>query len=194
MAYNEEPFEILTGPATIYLGEVGVDAPLIDVVPDPEDWVDVGDTEGGVSVDISQDTTELSTDQKIAAVKIIRTGEGITVTFSMAEATLENLALILDGLEVTVVPPGKGTAGYRHFNLARGAGPMKQHGLLIRGPSPYGDYNMQFLFAQVVMTGAPKIALVKDDKVVFDTEWKALYDLDDGTVCEVTAQDLAATE
>jgi hypothetical protein len=42
------------------------------------------------------------------------------------------------------------------------------------------------------MTGAPAMALVKDDKVTFETEWKALYDLDDGTVCEVTAEDLVA--
>jgi hypothetical protein len=191
MAYNELPFEILAGAATIYLGDVGAVAPLIDAVPDPDDWVDVGDTEGGVSIEIGQDTTELSTDQKIAPVKIVRTGESVTVTFALAEATLENLAKVLDDITVTVVPPAKGTAGYRKFELARGAGPMAQHALLIRGPSPYGDFNMQFVFPQAVMTGTPTFALVKDDKVVFDTEWKALYDLDAGTVCEVTAEDLA---
>ena len=188
MAYNVEPFEIVAGPAKVYLAPIGEAFPDINEEP-AGNWQDMGDTEGGVSVEIGQDVTELSTDQVIAPIKVIRTGESVTITFALAEATLENLAKVLNDITVTDVAPGSGTAGYRKFELKRGPGPMAQHAMLIRGISPYGDWNLQFAFMRVMMTGNPSWASVKDDKVVFETEWKALYDLSDGTVGEIVAQD-----
>ena len=188
MAECAEPFEIVAGPATVYLAPLGETVPVIDAAP-AGNWDSVGDTEGGVSVALGQETAELGTDQKSATVKVIRTGESITITFAMAEATLENLATAM-GLTVTDVPAA--SAGYRHFELKRGLGELVCKAMLIRGNSPYMDANLQFAFNKVVMIGNPTWAFAKDDKVIIETEWKCLHDPNASNVLgQIKAQDAA---
>jgi hypothetical protein len=191
MADCAEPFEIVAGPATVYVAPLGEAFPAINATP-AGNWVALGDTEGGVSVEVAQETAELTTDQKSAPLKIIRTGESVTVTFALAEVTLEHFAKLMDDAVVTDTAPGGGTAGHRSFPLKRGLGELRCWAMLIRGNSPYMDANLQYELNKVVMTGSPTWANAKDDKVVLETEWKVLHDPNaSNAIGTIRAQDAA---
>lgn len=104
-----QPFEIVAGPAEVYIAPTGTAFPAVTVAKNslPVAWRWLGETEGGVTVSHTQDTELLTTDQTIAPVKAIRTEEGLTVAFSLAQLTLENYAKALDDATLTTTAAGR---------------------------------------------------------------------------------------
>jgi hypothetical protein len=168
------PFEIIAGPARVYIAPVCEAFPAINATP-AGNWTYIGDTEGGVNVSHPQEFQRLTVDQRLLTRKIIRTSAGMIVAFSLAEITLEQYSKFLYGATVTDTPAGPGTAGFRYFNIEPSVD-VNTYALLVRGPSPYMDANLQYEIPKAAQTSEPEIAFVKDDKAVLPCEWEVLED------------------
>jgi hypothetical protein len=168
---STSPFEIIAGPATVYVAPVGEAFPAVNAAP-AGNWVSLGDTEGGVTITHDQTVELLRVDQYPGPQKAIRSEEGLMVAFSLANLTLEQYARALNVVTVTtnVGPPHE-----REIPLRQGFD-VNQRAMLIRGPSPYMDANLQYEVPIVVQTASPSPVFVRDDKAVLDCEWVALED------------------
>jgi hypothetical protein len=165
------PFEVIAGPATVYLAPVGEAFPDIDEAP-AGNWASLGDTEGGVQVTRPQPNTALRTDQHLAPVKFIRTEIDLQITFSIVELTLENLAKVLNGVAVTT---NAGPPSRRSMPIAADQD-MQQYAMLIRFDSPYFNGDAQWQIPRVVMTADPDMTYGREDKTVCTTEWMGVAD------------------
>jgi hypothetical protein len=190
---STSPFEIIAGPATIYLAATGTAFPAINATPSAS-WAQLGKTEGGVTVTYDYSIELLMVDQNSGPQKAIRTEEHLQVAFSLAELTLEQYAKALNNAVVTDTPPGAGTAGHRSFKTRQGFD-VALFAMLVRGPSPYMDANLQYEIPVVCQTGAPTISFVRDDKSVLELEWEAIEDRAQATDADrfgtIRAQDAA---
>ena len=170
------PFEIIAGPADVYIATVGTAFPVVNVAP-AGGWTSLGQTEGGVTVRHTQSIELITTDQHTGAIKAIRPEEGLEVEFGLAELTLENFARALNNATVT---SAAGPPATKTIKLKKGVD-VSRHALLVRGPSPYGNWNMQWQLPVVIQQDEPEVSFVKDDKTVLATTWIALEDLTAGT-------------
>jgi hypothetical protein len=168
----QSPYEIIAGPAEIYIAATGTAFPAVNADPGAG-WTDLGMTEGGVHVQMSQTINNITTDQYTAPVKGVRSEESLVVSFSLAELTLDKFALALNNATVVSVA---GPPATKEIPLYRGV-PVARHSLLVRGPSPYGPWNMQWQIPAVMQTENPEVAYVKDDKSVLNVAWTTLIDL-----------------
>lgn len=174
---NWAPFEILAGPADVYVGDFGVSFPTVDERPDSGDFTYIGETEGGVTVRHTQTVTPLTTDQHTGAVKAVRTEEGLEIEFSIVDLTLENYSLALNSTTVTADPGGGGDVPTKSLAFHQGIH-VDLRTLLVRGRSPYGNFPAQYQVPVVYQNESPEVSFVKDDKSVLACVWNALEDLD----------------
>ena len=143
------PFEMVSGPLTVYTATEGTLAPELSVLP-ASPWGLLG-TNGARS--ISDDGLTATFDETIEAqrtlgstgiAKLFRTEEDVTMSLSLLDVSVETFAIAMSGLPVTTIAPGSGTAGYRRVELFRGFNVLNL-AFLMRGFSPYAD-NMSAQF------------------------------------------------
>jgi hypothetical protein len=198
----ESPFEMLAGPAEVYVAPVGESFPAINAVP-AGNWVRLGRTKGGVGAQHNQTQKELRADQDTAPAKISRTEESMVISFALMDLTLENFAKVLNNVAVVDTPPGADTAGFRAITLYRGP-TVAQIAMLIRAPSPYLDVQiageslgLDYRLTRVCQSGNPAVKYLADDAAVLDTEWKVISDPNAATPAErfghLVAMDAAPT-
>lgn len=169
------PFEIIAGPADVYIAPASENFPDVDDTP-AGNWLSLGETEGGVKVTHNQTVEMLYTDQNTGPRKAIRSQEGLAIEFSLAELTLETYAKAMNDATVTTgISIGTGTARsmamYQHVDVA-------EFTFLVRGPSPYMDAFLQYQVPVVIQMGEPTLSFVKNDKAVFAVKFMALVDPD----------------
>lgn len=169
-----EPYNVVVGPAEVFLAGVGESFPDTDEAP-AGNWASLGDTEGGVVITFTQTANPIRSDQATGPLKFVRSEEDCSIMTPLAEMTAENLGLILNKIVATDVAPSTGVPGSRVLKLWRGI-VVQHHAMLIRIPSSYGDYYAQYEFPVVAMTGSPSTTHVKDDKTVLEAEWMAVED------------------
>jgi hypothetical protein len=177
------PFEIIAGPASVYVAPTGSAFPNPDDDPTTDsgaggqhvDWTFLGETEGGVKVTHNQKVDLLYTDQNTGPRKAIRSEEGLGIEFGLAELALETYAIALNAAAVTAGSATSGTTRriplYQHVDVA-------EFQFLVKGPSPYMDAFMQYEVPVAIQMGEPTLAFVKNDKSVYATKWVALVDPD----------------
>ena len=175
-ATNVQPYEIVAGPARVFIAPVGTVFPAIDSEYGDGDfgtatWADLGHTDGGVQVAHSQTIVALRTDQVTAPVKMVRSEEDLEITFSLAELTLENYATTLNQFGDVV-----DVSGNRSINLYRGGSAVETFALLVRGEqlSPYGPYHLQYEVPNVYQSGNPETAYTKDAKALLAVAFMAI--------------------
>lgn len=84
---------LIQGPATLYHGDFGATEPAdVDTTP-ATGWTDLGGTKGGVSLIVNDTYGVLEVDQIVYEVARRRTKRVVQIKTSLAEATLENLAI-----------------------------------------------------------------------------------------------------
>lgn len=87
---------LIQGPATLYIGAFGVTEPLtVDAAPGAG-WVDVGGTRDGVELIIAKSYAVLSVDQIVDEIGRTVTSRAVSIKTVLAEATLENLARVVN--------------------------------------------------------------------------------------------------
>lgn len=191
---SSAPYEIISGPASIFIAATGTTFPLIDATPSGS-WTDLGKTDGGVEVANEHNVVEFMADQVTQPIKAIRSEQKIRVKFTLTEITLERLAKVLNSQTVTDTAAGSGVAGIRHFLLEEGAD-LPVWAMLVRGPSPYMAANMQFELPMVVQVSTFNARFSRQDRMLVATEWLAIYDsagsTTGGKYGRLVAQDAAA--
>jgi hypothetical protein len=168
---SSAPFEIIAGPANVFTAPTGTTMPVVGTVPTTP-WVDMGYTDGGVSVQTTQSITEFMVDQIATPVKTLRSAEGVIVTFAIAQLTLERIALVYNNASVTTAT---GPPATKAFYLQKGTS-VQTYSMLVRGPSPYGDFNMQFELPIVYQSENPTTAFTRDGMATMSTQWTSLAD------------------
>ena len=85
---------VVPGPVIVYVGPASTAAPANTIAKGTAwggSWVDVGATMDGVTISAKTEKFEVMVDQYNAPVKDFITGQGLEMTFTVAEATLTNL-------------------------------------------------------------------------------------------------------
>ena len=169
---NADPFEILAGPANIWLAPVGTAFPLIDAAPAVA-WVQLA-----VAASLTEEGVRLIADQTVEHVyslggtgsrKGFRTRQELHARFTLMDATAEAMAKAMANQAVTAVVPGVGIPGQKSIPLAMPGGSIDTKAMLIRVPSsPYGveasgdpAFNRQWEFPRVYNAGNLEVVYVK---------------------------------
>ena len=96
------------GPGTLYKGDFGATEPdtedvvnMIEETAVSGEWTDLGGTNGGVTLELELDYTELEVDQIVDVVGRRLTKREMKINTSLAETTLENFVLANNGGTIT---------------------------------------------------------------------------------------------
>lgn len=99
MAGNKK--NIIVGAASIFIAEYGTALPAAvaatpyrTTMEGDAGWRDVGYTQDGLEVATDPSFGEVEVDQLLDAAKIFKDGMGLSISTTMAEATLENLLVV----------------------------------------------------------------------------------------------------
>lgn len=164
------PYNIIAGPATVYIAATGTAFPAFNATPNGS-WTNLGRTTGGVRVRKEETVQELMVDQVPYPVKGIRTEQRVIVQFVLAEITLETMVKVLDNQTITTT----GSPEHSSFNLANGFD-VPQWSMLVRGPSMYANVNMQYELPIVIQRAAPELNFTREGRAEVQTEWLSLED------------------
>lgn len=96
------------GPGTLYKGDVGAtepsDSEVSNAIPETSasgDFIDLGGTNGGVTLALEQEYTELEVDQIVDIPERRLTKREFKINTSLAETTLENFVIANNGGTIT---------------------------------------------------------------------------------------------
>lgn len=192
------PYEVIVGPAKVYVAPVGEAFPDVDEAPGGN-WALVGTLgdenygEKGVLVRSSRTTTPVNVLGSTMPRKYTITEVGFEVEFDVIDATLEQLALGYgaDPDDITDTPAGSGTPGDRAFNLPTSPVPFQRAVLVRVDQSPYmEDGKMQFEIYAANQLGNADSGFTKGDPFMVTHIWSAVKTAS-GAVT-IRAQDAAA--
>jgi hypothetical protein len=165
---------IVQGPATLYTGAFGATEPLdtaVNAAPAASAWTDVGGTNDGVKMAIDQTYVELEVDQIVDRVGSRLTKRDFTIATTLAEPTLTNLSLVLNG------GTAASGAGYSSFepSYASSATQPTYKALIFDGWAPGGAYTRRAIVRKVLSVKATELASTKDKMTVFAVEFAGHY-------------------
>jgi len=129
--------------------------------------VDVGRTEGGVEFSLEREMVQVDTDQDPGPTAIKEIRRFGKLKFSLAEATLENLAIALN-LPTTAVAAGKLSMG-----APSGGELYREVFLYVDGPA---GGTRTYWVPKCSVSGAGTHAYMKDGKTVIEVEMDVLWD------------------
>lgn len=139
---NAVPYEVLAGPADIWLAIVGTAFPLVDAAPAVA-WVQLA-----LATQMTEDGVHIVGDQTVEHVyslggtgsrKGFRTRQEVHARFTVMDATVEALSKALADQTITTVAAGVGIPGQKSMPLAMPGGAIATKAMLVRSrQSPYG--------------------------------------------------------
>lgn len=167
MALNA--FKLLQGPARIYVGAFGATEPAITVplAAPSTGWTEVGLTQGGTTLNISQEYAALEADQILDRAGSAPTSREISVVTNMAEVTLDNLVIALNGGTVT---PTASSATVWEPEYDEEAFVPEYRAVILRGYGPRGEDGLRkrrhVIVRKVLSTEGVEVAFSKTDQTV----------------------------
>lgn len=176
------PFEIIAPPFTAWWAPAGTAFPALGTAP-PIAWNIIG-TSGdadydpeGVTVAHSQEVNLVTPLGRTAPVKAFRSEEGLVISLTVWDLTLEQYRLAANNRNFQTTAAGAGTPGIKTQQLYRGPG-VNTMALLVRSTtSPYGDeMGMQYQVPYCFMSGGPEIQYRKADPAGLAFEFTAMLD------------------
>ena len=164
---------MIQGPATLYSGAFAAAEPAdadINTTPAASAWTDCGGTTDGVKLSINQTYAQLEVDQITLAVGSRLTKQEVTIETSMAEATLENLSLVLNG------GTAASGAGWKSFepNVASSATQPNYSAMMFDGWAPQ-QFRRRVLGRKMLSTDSVEVAYTKDKQTVLAAKFSAHY-------------------
>ena len=161
---------LVSGPARLYVAPTGSTEPADSTVtpngfdtPPGSPWVDVGGTDGGITVEVDSQFNQLQVDQVPMAVGARLTDLKIAVTATLSELTLGNLQTALNGIGTTT----QGT-GYETFDLPATyiASQPTYAALIVDGWAPYTSSGLPALRRLIIrkVLSQAKVAFKYDRK------------------------------
>nr|WP_202495166.1 hypothetical protein [Streptomyces sp. SID4982] len=166
---------MVQGPATLYSAAFGATEPAdsaVNTAPAASAWTDVGGTQDGVKLSIDQSYSELEVDQVVDRVGSRLTKRDFTIETSMAEVTLSNLSLALNG------GTSASGAGYTSFDpsFASAATQPTYKALLFDGWAPGTTaFTRRVIVRKCLSTDAVELAYTKDKQSVYGVKWSGHY-------------------
>jgi hypothetical protein len=168
---------LVQGPGQLYSGTYGVvvepaDA-LVNAAPAASaNYTNNGFTSGGIQIVIDQTYSELDADQIVDSPGRRITKREVTVGTQMAQPTLENLALVMNGGTVAT------GANFKTFDPATAiAATQPQYSaLLLDGWTPEGNaLNRRFLGRRALSTDKITADYKKDSQTFWTVLWNLHY-------------------
>lgn len=178
MATNT-PYGHLVGTPTIYVAPltagVAEAEPDVDTTP-AGNWVELGETDGDISIQRVGALTYFSDNDHTGPRKAVRPEEGLTVSATLVNLTLEQRAYALS-LAQSSVTTDAGPPAIKQLPNKRGYYPTV-YSLLVVGSvhSPYGALPAQYYVPMVVFDGEPTETYAKDGRPGLEFAATALED------------------
>jgi len=141
---------LIQGPADLYTAAFGATEPLdsaVNAAPTTP-WVNAGATDGGVKLVFNQSFSELSVDQIVDTPERRMTSREATIQTNLAEPTLANLVIALNGGTVTT---GSGNSTYDPVSSSAAIAPTYIAAIL-DGVAP-GKFRRRVIARKVLSTG-----------------------------------------
>lgn len=164
---------LVQGPATLYYGAFGATEPLDTAVatsPASPAWTDLGGTADGVKLSIDQKYSTMDVDQLVDVVESRLVSRLITVETKLAEATLNNLALLLNG---GTQASGSGFTSLTLDDTGAGGQPT-YHALIIDGFGP-SSLRRRVIVRKVLQVDGVTLEYKKDGQTVYTVKMQAHY-------------------
>lgn len=169
---------LIQGPGTLYTGAFGATEPTdanVGTTPSSSTWTDVGFTNDGVTLNINLEYAELTVDQLVDRVGRRLTGRDLQIATNLAEPTLENLAIVLNGGTVTA------SAAYKSYDPAddTSATQPTYKALLFDGYAPQSTAGVtkrrRVAVRKVLSVEAIEAPYQKDNMTLFPVTFAAHY-------------------
>lgn len=176
---GQTPYEIIAGPAEVYVAPVGESMPSIGTEPPGGNWTLLGTLgiqeygEEGVTVSHQESVEDFRGLGDTGPIKAFRTEEELTIAFMLHDLTLEEYARAFDFATVATDTDDKTLDIYKGNEVAYRA-------LLVRtnGISPYGaTYNLQYEVPRVRSDATPEIVFQKGAPAGLALQFRAMVDL-----------------
>jgi hypothetical protein len=167
---------LIQGPGELYTGDFGAAEPAdsaVNTSPSASVWTDVGATKDGVTLNVTQEYAELEVDQLVDVPERRLTKRDFQVMTNMAEPTLENLALALNGGTVT------SSSAYKTYDPddASSATQPTYKALLFRGYAPRtalgATMRRNVIVRKVLSIQGVEAPYKKDDQTLFPVTFGA---------------------
>lgn len=164
------------GPGTLYTGTFGATEPAdsaVNTTPTASVWTDLGATKDGSTLTVSLDYAELEIDQVVDVVERRLTKRDMRVSTNLAETTLENLQVVLNGGTVTA------SAAYKTYDPSddTSATQPTYKALILRAYAPRtvagATMARNVIVRKVLSVEAVEAPYKKDDQLVFPVTFAA---------------------
>lgn len=169
---------LIQGPGTLYTGAFGAAEPTdpnVNTTPAASTWTDVGGTQDGVSLNIQTEWAELEVDQIVDVPGRRLTKRDLQVATNLAEPTLANLSIVLNGGTVTA------SGSYSTYDPANddSATQPTYRALLFDGYAPQtvagATMRRRFAVRKVLSIEAIEVPYKKDEQTLFPVTFAAHY-------------------
>ncbi|HET9384508.1 MAG TPA: hypothetical protein VFO67_05125 [Gemmatimonadales bacterium] len=165
---------LIMGPATLYHGAYAAPEPSdnqVNSTPAASAWTDVGGTTDGSTLTINQEYTELMVDQIVDVPGRRLTKRDIQLATNLAEPTLDNLVIVLNGGTVTttggsheIYEPDQDSSATQPDYIA----------LIIDGFGP-DSLRRRIYGRRALSIESVGVAYKKDEQTVFPVTWGMHY-------------------
>ncbi|MFE1849852.1 hypothetical protein ACFYOF_06240 [Streptomyces sp. NPDC007148] len=164
---------LIQGPATLYSGAFGATEPTdtqVNTTPAASSWTDLGGTQDGVKLSVDQTYSELEVDQITLRVGSRLTKQDFTIETSLAEATLENLSLTLNG------GTAASGAGWKSFdpNVTSSATQPNYFAVIMDGYAP-NQFRRRVIGRRMLNTDSSELAYTKDKQTLIPAKFAGHY-------------------
>lgn len=164
---------LILGPASMYLGVFGATEPAdtaINSAPAASAWTDAGGTMDGVKLTVDQTYTELEVDQIVDRAGSRLTKRDMSVETVMAEPTLENLSVLMNG------GTAASGAGYKSFEpgFANSATQPNYSAVLFDGWG-VNSFRRRVTVRKTLNVESLEMAYTKDKQLGFKCKFAAHY-------------------
>jgi hypothetical protein len=168
---------LVQGPGALYYTSYPATEPAdsaVNVAPPSANYTNAGFTSGGIQIVIDQTYAELGADQIVDSPGRRITKRETTIGTQMAQPTLENFQLAMNGGTVTLAS----SSAYKTFDPAGAitATQPNYNALCLDGWTPEGNgFNRRFLARKVLMTDKITIDYKKDTQTFLSVIWNLHY-------------------
>ena len=163
---------MIQGPATLYKGAFGATEPAdtaVNTTPAASAWTDLGGTQDGVKLSVDQTYSELEVDQITLRVGSRLTKQDFTIETSLAEATLENLSISLNG------GTAASGAGFKSYDpdVSSSATQPNYFAIIMDGYGPGGTRRV--IGRRMLNTESSELAYTKDKQTLIPVKFTGHY-------------------